>query len=162
MDFFKDRFIKNYDLLAIWIPSDKKKKLSANISKLNNILKIADECPVAVEEKIDKISNNYCLALAKKWKDCFRCKKYLVQRHSEWLDKYIYVSEEVLSLRLSEPQPICSRGRPEVAFSEASLRTKRRRVQDLVSSRCPTIFLNNSTAFKNRGHLLISLHCIST
>jgi len=51
-----------------------------------------------------------------------------------WLNKDI-IPKDLLKLVRHEPQPCSNRGRPAINFLDASLKTKRRRVADLISSR---------------------------
>jgi hypothetical protein len=122
--------------LEIWISSKKTERILNIITKIQSFLNIT-ECTDSVYDQIKKISEVYCLAISKKWKDCSRNKNYLLQRHHKWLNKEIQLFD-ILSEETSIPsksQLGRSRGRPQIPFENGSLKTKRRRVQDLVNSR---------------------------
>ena len=76
------------------------------------------------------------LALSKKWKSCSRKRDQLFQRNHVWLNKEINIPKEVNVLDQEsnfESQPSTSRGWPMVLFKDASIKTKQRRVKDIVT-----------------------------
>lgn len=78
---------------------------------------------------------------AKKWLAASRNRQQFLRRNHTWLDSDATLPEELQNLvrarQTTNHQPECSRGRPQKAFTEASKKTKRRRVSDLLSLRTP-------------------------
>ncbi|KAK2578318.1 hypothetical protein KPH14_010923 [Odynerus spinipes] len=120
-------FVRNRDLIEEWIsePTYSKKvlKVIQKLASLLNVKIVSDEMKLKVKA--------FCMALGRKWKDCSRSHRYLFKRHHVWLDKEISITS---GKTVMQPQLACSRERPRLPFQEASLKTKKRRIEPLLTS----------------------------
>lgn len=90
-----------------------------------------------------KTSRLFCLNMDYKWKEVCRSRQKLFENHETWLQQYVPISTKLLwatatkKHQETQPGPSQPRGRPKKPFNEASLKTKKRRLAELVADQTP-------------------------
>ncbi|KAJ8950245.1 hypothetical protein NQ314_007950 [Rhamnusium bicolor] len=81
----------------------------------------------------------FSLTAHSKWKQSSRVRSYLLKRHDKWLKQQSVLPTAVKAFLQQRvvATPGTSRGRPEIPFEESSIKTKKRRVADLLATRSP-------------------------
>lgn len=104
-----------------------------------------------ISNNIGKWARLLNLEYQRKWDKSNRTLENFKRKHKTWLEKNISLPDEVISCLHPGPSSKNKRGRPLKPFKEISLASKKRRVSDLVSSRCPEelAFAVEQTAIPN-------------
>nr|CAI5870084.1 unnamed protein product [Callosobruchus analis] len=77
--------ITNADLFETWVSVGKQKN-EAVASKIMFLLGIdTNECPVAIETEISRISLFFCLTDKNKWEKCGRMRSAFLKKNEAWL-----------------------------------------------------------------------------
>lgn len=125
--------VKKRDLFEIWVSSKDNEKLINVNTGIRTLLGLHD-----ISEKLESVLNEkssyFCLNATRMWKSCYRSRICFENRHKKWLDNSIDFSQWILTNARENinKQPVFTRGRPRKCFEEASTKTKKRRVQELV------------------------------
>lgn len=108
------------------------------IKELLNISEDNVQNDTELEKSVKDMSIYFCLKLNTKWKECNRTRIRFEKRHAAWLNDTFSISEHLMKkLRSKQVGTVNhsgkSKGRPKKQFEDLSLKTKRRRVEDVVS-----------------------------
>lgn len=128
--------IKNFELTEVFFESEKSNRHLAVFHKLcllMNFIDVDDEN----RSKLMSFSRFFCLKLKKLLDDASRNREKFCERNEEWLNKEIQLPLSFTALPdiTNQPGPSRTHGRPLKPFEEASLKTRKRRVSELVSER---------------------------
>lgn len=107
-----------------------------------------EDCPDDVSVNLTRACTYFDLTAKRFWKECHRNRGLVVKRHATWLNSDATLPEDLLELP-DVLQISKHRGRPQLPFAEASAKTKRRRVEDLLKSR-PTEELSYAAEVSGR------------
>lgn len=69
--------------------------------------------------------------VARLWRECHRNKTRFIEHHQIWLNQRLDINEIPSTSKALDSTP--SRGRPRKCFEEASVKTKKRRVSELLT-----------------------------
>lgn len=121
-------------MLDIWLSTPKGRRQKVVYDKILSLINV-DEPSESLKDEIMKCSKFFCLKIASKWQKVGCSRKQLLQSESVWLEQVIYYgNKQPEDPSPDKDQPKCSlsrRGRPRIAFEEASIKTKKRRVAEL-------------------------------
>lgn len=128
--------MSNYAIFEVWKNSFKEQKLSAVYEHILDVLNLHDSSE-NIKRSIWKSARLLCLEIRRKWKECNRTYNIFLGKHKAWLDKDMKLDANVLEyLQSNQTGPSeKQRGRPQKPFEEATLKTKKQRVADLVTTR---------------------------
>lgn len=123
------------DLFEEWLKNVKSERVSRICAKVKINLHLED-CSEEVDAILKEEIRLFCLNVDRYWKQCHRNKTSFSQHHKIWLEQSFDYTKIESKLKLYTKSKPCSktcRGRPQKAFEEASEKTKKRRVQELLN-----------------------------
>ena len=123
--------IKNQSLFNKWISCGTEDKVGAISEEIKAILRLTD-CSEEKNNDIKKVSTYFCLTIKSKWVECNRTRERFIRKNEQWLEKKVKIPSNILQETL-DPVPGPSRGRPQKPFEVSTLKTKRRKVEDLLA-----------------------------
>lgn len=133
------------DLFDIWKNTTTEKRESRIYQHILAVLDSDNTLEDAVKKKILNSVHWTCLEFKKKWKLCARSLPQFKKRYGTWLLQTFKVSnlkeQEIVQHVELQPGPSglhLQRGRPKKLFDECSLKVKKRKVKDLVTTRSPS------------------------
>ncbi|XP_053960499.1 uncharacterized protein LOC128864767 [Anastrepha ludens] len=131
--------IKNKDLVDTWISLPKKQRKNKLVEKVLNLMRL-QTVTKATKREFEKSVGIFCAKINIKWQTNFRRKEQFLAKESKWLNSEIYMTSSLKAILRKPAVPgntfaeqSTSRGRPYVAFGESSEKTKKRRIEELVS-----------------------------
>jgi len=74
----------------------------------------------------------------KKLDNVHRSRQKFCERYASWLQRNVRLKVSTAASDAEQPKPSSVRGRPQISFEEASTKTKKRRVKELVACRTST------------------------
>ena len=134
--------IKNIDLFEIWISSEKSHVEERIFQHLLTYFKTVD-LPNEVCKILHDIAHFFCFKIDQKWQKSQRKRDRFLTDHKLWLQNEVALLDSLKNYpsmatpvphKSHDTDPGCSRGRPLKPFEDSSIKTKRRRVENLVSS----------------------------
>ncbi|CAH0562768.1 unnamed protein product [Brassicogethes aeneus] len=131
--------IKYIDLVEIWISSEKSQVEERIFQTLLTYFK-TDGLPNEVVKRLHDVAHFFCFKIDQKWQKSQRKRDRFLTDHKLWLQNEIALLDSLktypslATLVEHETDPGCSRGRPSKPFEACSLKTKRRRVENLLAS----------------------------
>lgn len=127
----------------MWLSCKKSEKEGSISMKLLSLLSIFEPTENVQKECI-KVSHYFCLRMNKLRQKSSIKRQRFVEENKNWLEAEVYMIDSLLqyisqsnTLRVSGTSRDfsgCSRGRPQLAFEECTLQTKRRRVKELLKT----------------------------